>query len=168
MQPPINSPISVEQSIIPESKQGLKILANELLLQRRHRKSVRDQNSALLACDRKRFAEMHEQFVLLQGELEVQNKLRMALFGTRKLEKVISTWPESDRRNAEKIVAELGPVVREVREVNRQNRSLVGNELKYMDFMMNLLVSTYRKGSMYGPRGGLSINQGNLFFNSAA
>jgi hypothetical protein len=89
-------------------------------------------------------------------------------FRIRKLEKVISTWPESDRRNAEKIVAELGPVVREVREVNRQNRSLVGNELKYMDFMMNLLVSTYRKGSMYGPRGGLSINQGNLFFNSAA
>jgi len=169
----MNSPIQ-EQTVIGEQsnlmspKQGLKVLIAELTLQKRHLKVVREQNAALIACDKLRFQALHEEYVVLMGELEIQSKLRIANFGTKKVEATLKDWPELDRRNAEKVIAELKVIVTEVQRLNGQNRKLLGNQVKYIDFMLNLLINTYRKGSMYGPQGAKSINRGNLFINSAA
>jgi flagellar biosynthesis/type III secretory pathway chaperone len=152
---------------IPSSKVGLKILIAELSLQKRHLHVIQDQNAALIACDRRRFVLLHEEYMRLTGELEIQNKLRLGAFGTRKLNLVIAEWPEADRRNASRIISDLQTIVADVRRINVQNRKLVGNEVRYIDFMLNILINTFRKGSTYGPRGSQSINRGNMFFNSA-
>jgi flagellar biosynthesis/type III secretory pathway chaperone len=157
-----------ETDIAGFSKQGLKLLISELMLQKRNLDLLRRQNAALLSCNRRVFVELHEQYVVLVGELEVQSILRIRHFGERRVESLIQSWPETEKRNSMRVLGELRTVVTDIQRINTQNGKLVGTQMKYIDFMLNVLISTYRKGSTYGPQGAQSINRGNLFFNSAA
>jgi flagellar biosynthesis/type III secretory pathway chaperone len=157
---------AVENTLL--ARQGLKILMSELALQNRHLQMVRKQNAALLRSDRKGFTAMHDAHVELVGELAIQNKIRLNFFADRKTADVIQGWPDAEQKAAVRIMDELKAVVTDVVRINEQNGKLVGAQIKFIDFMLNLLVGTYRKGSTYGPHGACSINRANLFFNSAA
>jgi hypothetical protein len=152
----------------PTVKQVLQILVNELSLQRRHRQMALDQNAALIACDRNRFAMLHQQHAILLGELEIQNKLRSAVFGAKRLADIIKYWPVGDRQSAVRIAKEITSLAADIRRTSGQNSKLIGNQLNYIDFMLGILVKTHRKGCMYGPQGMQTTNRGNLLFNSAA
>jgi flagellar biosynthesis/type III secretory pathway chaperone len=156
------------EPVAPSPKQCLKVLILELTLQKRHQQVVKDQNAALIACDRLRFMALQETYQLLLGELEVQHKLRSGLLGMARIENLIATWPDTDRNAAQRVPNELKTVLLDVRRVNEQNKKLIANQIKYIDFMVTVLVNTHRKGCFYGPQGMQSINRGNVFFNGAA
>ncbi len=155
----------VEANIPP--KQVLKLLIIDLTQQKRHLELIEEQNDALIKCDRRRFAALHERYTELLGQLETQHKLRTAVLGTGQIVNLIASWPESERAAATRIIQDLQKVLAEVRTVNSQNKKLISNQVNYIEFMMKVLVNTHRKGCFYGPQGHQSINRGNVFFNSA-
>jgi flagellar biosynthesis/type III secretory pathway chaperone len=150
------------------ARQGLKLLISELSLQTRHKKVIADQGIALLACNKTKFVSLQDDYVQLLGELDVQHKLRSAFFGDQTVDQAIAHWPSPERQNAQRVATELKSVLSDVRRINAQNCVLIGSQMKYIDFMLDLLVKTHRKGNMYGPQGASSASRGTLLVNRAA
>jgi flagellar biosynthesis/type III secretory pathway chaperone len=157
-----------EIEIRQAARQGLKLLIAELALQKRHRTMLREQTLALVASNRKKFVALQEEYIGLLGELEIQGKVRSAFFGSLTVEGAAAGWPLVEQTNARRVASDLKSVLADIRRINAHNRVLIGSQMKYIDFMLELLVKTHRKGAMYGPQGLSSVNRGNMLINRAA
>ena len=64
---------------MPNTKEIIKVLRDDLALQTRHCKLLEAQEQALLACDRERFAALQTQYARMLLELEAQDGARKAV-----------------------------------------------------------------------------------------
>ena len=151
-----------------ESRHGLRVLQTELALQKQHRRMLAEQRASLLTCDRERFMKQQEKYARLLVDLERQSAQRSQTFGEKPVMASVQRWPQPEQRRGAALAEELHRLLEEVKTINAQNQHMIGNELKYIDFMLDLLVTSHRQSAVYGANGASASNRGNLFLNKVA
>jgi hypothetical protein len=151
-----------------EARDGLRVLQTELALQKQHLRLLSEQSRFLIACDRVRFCRTQEAFPALLVSLEAQAKLRTAAFGTEPVIRTVDRWPQPEQKRGAALAAELHHLVTQIATLSAQNQRMIGNELHYCDFMLDLLVTAHRQCVIYAANGASAVNHGNLFINQVA
>ena len=145
---------------MPDTKQVLKALRDELALQTRHRRLLEAQEQALLACDRIRFSSLQIEHAQMVAELEAQDDARKAAMADEAgAPMTLTAWKEqaepADRAKLEAIGDRLRETLERVQTLTRRNKTLITNELDYIAFTLDLFVEAGRSNDVgYGPQRG--------------
>ena len=131
---------------MPETKQILKVLRDELALQTRHCRLLEAQEQALLACDRARFEALQEDHAKMLAALEAQDAARRAVLTDEAgeamtLSALRETIPAKSLRTLED---GLRRTLERVQTLTCRNRTLIKNELDYLAFTLDLFVEAGR------------------------
>lgn len=143
---------------MPETKQILKVLRDELALQTRHCRLLEAQEQALLACDRKRFAALQEEHTQMLVALEAQDGARRTALTNEEGEALTlaalrETIPAKSLRPLED---GLRRTLDRIQTLTRRNQRLIKNELEYLAFTLDLFVEAGRNADNgYGGGGRL-------------
>jgi hypothetical protein len=141
---------------MPDPQRILKLLRDELDLQRRHCKLLEAQQNALLVCDRPRFCGMRAEQDLMLALLAAQQTVREAELEDGNgnvvgITALIEQLPARQRRAYELVVDSLLSVAGRVQELSIQNKKLIENEMAYIAFALDLFVEAGRKArTVYG------------------
>ena len=141
---------------MPDTKQILKVLRDDLALQTRHCKVLEAQELALLTCNRALFAQTQEQHAALVAKLEVQDAARRAALvdddgQPLTLSGLKEIAPQGSLRGLGALEDGLKHILDQVQALTRRNRSLIQNELDYIAFSLDLFVEAGRTaGESYG------------------
>jgi hypothetical protein len=139
----------------------LKLLRDELDLQTRHMKLLEAQQSALLACDRPRFCEMHAEQQLMFQLLDAQQtaceaELQDSNGNLIAISALMERCPEKQQRALGLVRESLIKTINRVQDLGEQNKQLIENELEYIAFTLDLFVEAGRKAKNdYGGFGSL-------------
>jgi len=147
----------------------LTLLTNELELQEKHLHLLRRQKTALIACDREEFGRLQSQYEDLLTELELQDSDRKRCFpsGVR-LKSEVDDWPAQDRSRAEETVMRLRDLVREIGKQGRQNKVLISNDLKLINFQLKMFMTAVNRGFQYVSSGASVPVQATRLINRVA
>ena len=131
---------------MPETKQILKVLRDELALQTRHCRLLEAQEQALLACNRVRFAALQDEHAQMLAALEIQDAARCAVLindngEALTLSALKETIPAKSLRTLEE---GLRRTLERVQTLTRCNQMLIKNELNYFAFTLDLFVEAGR------------------------
>ncbi len=166
--PDIVTPLEPHQLAL-DATATLAMLKHELELQRKHVRCLRDQNSALISCNRAKFEQQQKSYVALLSELEAQESRRNKLLAGRSLGDGSQEWTSQQRTALLRVCEQIGSASVQARDLNSQNRLLIEGELRYMSFMLDVMLDTARKtGHSYEAHGGLATVQRSLLINRAA
>lgn len=145
--------------MMPETKQILKVLRDELALQTRHCRLLEAQEQALLACDRHQFAALQEEHAQMLAALEAQDAARRAALTNEEgealtLSALKETLPAKSLRTLED---GLRRTLDRVQTLTRRNQMLIKNEMDYLAFTLDLFVEAGRSADNgYGGGGRLT------------
>ena len=134
---------------MPEPKQIIQVLRDELALQKRHCKLLEAQEQALLACDRGRFAALQEEHCGMLAALEAQDDARRAALKDEggaplTLSALKERLPETSLRGLPAVEDGLRQTLDRVQALTRSNQKLIQNELNYLAFTLDLFVEAGR------------------------
>jgi len=134
---------------MPEPKQILQVLRDELALQKRHCKLLESQEQALLSCDRGRFAALQEEHCGMLAALEAQDGARRAALRDEAgvpltLSALKEMLSESSLRGLPALEDGLRGTLERVHALTRSNQKLIQNELNYLAFTLDLFVEAGR------------------------
>lgn len=149
-------------------KDTIKLLREELGLQKRHVKLLQAQNEALVACDRPRFFQLFEEYSRFLVELERHSVRRNKALGGLSLVEASAEWPDDEAGQAKKVSGEIKRALERAKEISAQNQKLISRELTYIDFLLNLYVEAGRRSASYANSGEFAPAIGNRLINQVA
>ncbi len=161
---------------MPDTKNVMKVLRDELTLQKRHCKLLEAQKQALLACDRDRFIALHTEYKKMLPALEARDgACRAALTDEQgnslTLSAIQSAAPAGSRAALAALKDDLHETITQVQNLARRNQTLIQNELDYFAFTLDLFVEAGRSADHgYGPNrhAGQGRLTGRLFLDRRA
>lgn len=134
---------------MPNPKQIMQVLRDELALQTRHGKLLEAQEQALLACDRGRFAALQEEHCGMLAALEAQDDARRAALTDEAgapltLSALKEMLPAAGLHGLPALEDGLRRTLDRVQALTRSNQKLIQNELNYLAFTLDLFVEAGR------------------------
>ncbi len=141
-------------SEIPPSssrEQILTVLRAEVELQQQHLELLVKQKAALVGCDRLQFGSLHAKYEQMLDDLEHQAAQRSKAFPPNAdiLQNEINSWPAQPRGEAMELVRRLRLIGARATEQAVQNQALIANDLKLVNFKLDLFMSAGRRGPYY-------------------
>lgn len=146
---------------MPETKQIIKVLRQELALQTRHCTLLEAQEQALLACDRERFCALQAEHARMLLELETQDAARRAALTDEQgqaltLSVLKQSIPAAGQAALLALEDGLRRTLERVQTLTCRNKILIQNELDYFAFTLDLFLEAGRSSQMgYGGGGRL-------------
>jgi hypothetical protein len=147
----------------------LELIADDIELQSAHLDLLRRQKKALVACDREEFGRLHAQYEDFLIDLELQDRWRVKYIRPgASIKEEVALWPAADQKRVMALVTELKRIVGEVSAQRKQNHVLIGNDLKLINFQLNLFMAAANKGFQYVKSGASVSLQANRLINRTA
>ena len=159
-----------QETVQPQPREALNLLRRELALQKRHLQLVKEQNSALIAGDRARFERLHRAYVRFVTELDAQCSDRTKTFGCSMTPIILLFygWSGAERSAGVALATAVHQVLAEIQDVVNQNNTLIGNELRYIEFMLDTYIEAGRKTNGYARQGLFPRRTEHLLLNKCA
>ena len=139
--------------LTPEAsrEQVLNLLRTEAKLQQQHLELLTKQKKALVSCDRPLFNALHARYeqLLVRLEQQAQQRLKILPASAEQLKQAIDSWPAEARDEALMLTRLLGKISARAKSQAAQNQILIANDLKLVNFKLNLFMSAVNRGPYY-------------------
>lgn len=150
--------------------EALRLLHVEVALLTRNEQILERQKAALIAVDRAEFQllQFQQEALLVQMELHQADRFAQLPQSEVDIFAAVRDWPQAEQTKAHNLIETIRILANRLKALSEEIRPLIANELKFVEFELDLIMSSARKSSHYARTGTSAASNGNRLLNQIA